>query len=375
VTDELRVRLEGALEVLEAEMRLLERLRGLANRRWELHASEVLGLIERIRASAATRDDAVLRAQRVHEAEALLERVEEARVGLVSRLDELLMNTSASRVSGLEAKLAVWEELARNVGPLRDVVPISEGRGFMRSREWWVTFGAMVAVTALHQPLLMFLLAGLGFVWRDFSLHELVWRLFDDAIELHDGEHTVRIPLSSLEAVEQTADGLKLRALRDIELRGDASLLDFALKLMRVQAEQLARSRFKDRPAPALWLHATLQQDHIRVEGCVVVCDAGFVFLPERAFESAWKAVVGAPRLVRGEVLESLRTLPAALIAERFQPLRELGGTIQLDGYGEAAWQPLGDVVLVALEAERKLFVRCSPSTQERLRLLRETRR
>jgi hypothetical protein len=111
------------------------------------------------------------------------------------------------------------------------------------------------------------------------------------------------------------------------------------------------------------------------VEGVVVVCDAGFVFLPERAYESAWKAVVGAARLVRGEVLESLRSLPSALIAERFQPLRELGGTIQLDGYGEAAWQPLGDVLMVALEADRKLFLRCSPSTQERLRLARETRR
>jgi hypothetical protein len=375
VTDELRLRLEGALEVLEAEMALLKRLRALATRSWELHASEVLGLIERVRASVSNRDDAVTRAQRVREAEGVLEQLEDARVGLVRRLDRVLSQTSASRVSGLDAKLAVWEELARNVGPLREGAPISEGRGFMRSREWWVTFGAMVAVTALHQPLLMFLLAGLGVVWRDFSLRELVWRLFDDVIELYDGEHTVRIPLSSLESVEQTKDGLRLRALRDVELRSDASLFEFALTLMRVQAEQQARARFKDRPAPALWLHATLQQEDIRVEGCVVVCDAGFVFLPEREFEGAWKAVIGAPRLVRGEVLESLRSLPAALIAERFQPVRELGGTIQLDGYGESAWQPLGDVVLVALEAERKLFVRCSPSTQERLRLLRETLR
>jgi hypothetical protein len=375
LSDALRVRLEGALEVLEAELRSLHQLRALATRRWEAHSAEVLGLLERVRASMATRDEALAKAQRVPEAERVLERLEDARVALVARLDSVLKHTAVSRVSGLAPKLAIWEELARNVGPPRDAVPLSEGRGFMRSREWWLTFGAIGAVVALHQPLLSFLLLGLGFVWRDFSRHEVGWRMFEDCVELFDEEYTVRIPLASVEAVTHDPTGLSLKALRDVTLHGDESLFEFGLKLQRMHAEQQLRARYKDSTGPALWLHATLQQDDIRVEGCVVVCEGGFVFMPERAYDRAWAALIGAARVMPGEPLEALRSLPSRLIGDRMQGLRELPGVVQLDGYGEAAWQPLGDILMVQLEAERQLFIKCSPSTQERLRQLREARR
>jgi hypothetical protein len=376
VTDALRVRLEGALEVLEAEQASFTRLRALATRTWELHASELLAELERFRASASTHEDAHQRAHRVPEARRVLDSIERGRRRLTARLDSLLRDTAVARVNGLEAKLAVWEELARNVGPAREGTPLSDGRGFMRSHEWWVAFGAIAAVVALEQSLLSFLLVALGVVWRDLSKRELTWRMFDDCVELQDGERTVRIPLASLESVSHDArDGLRLKALRDVRLHGDASLFQFALKLKQVQAEQQARAKYQDASAPALWLGATLQQDDIHVGGLVVVCEAGFVFVPERGLERAWGALVGATRLVRGDVLEALRSLPSKLVAERFQALRELPGVVHADGYGEAAWQPLGDILLVALEADRQLFIRCSTTVQERLRQLREARR
>src|SRR5262249_12234480 len=154
----------------------------------------------------------------------------------------------------------------------------------------------------------------------------------------------VRIPLASLESVEQLPRGIKLRALRDVELHGDESLFEFALNLQRIQAEQQMRARHREAPTPALWLHATLQQDDIKVDGSVVVCEAGYVFLPERMYERLWSAIVGAPRVIRSDVHEALRSLPAKALAQGFQNVRELPGVVQLDGYGEAAWQSLGDI-------------------------------
>jgi hypothetical protein len=314
----------------------------------------------------------------VPEAAGILNRVHAARRALEVRLDNVLRGTAVVRAQGLDAKLAVWEELARSVGPRREGLPLAQGHGLMRTREWLVTFGAIVAVAGLQQPLLGFLLVGLGVVWRDFSVRQLRWLMFDDSIELLDSDspnHVVRIPLASLESVEQLPKGLKLRALRDVELHGDESLFEFTLNLQRIVAEQLMRARHRDAPAPGLWLHATLQQDDIKVDGSVVVCEAGFVFVPERMYERLWSAVVGAPRVIRRDVHEALRSLPAKALAARFQDVRELPGVVQLDGYGEAAWQSLGDILHVALEAERELFIKCSPSTQERLRVLREARR
>jgi hypothetical protein len=378
VNDEaLRVRLEGALEVLESELGSLAQLRRLANPYWELRPAALLSALETARNLAAARDDAMTRAARVAEAAPMLSRVRRARRALEARLDRVLRDTAVRRVQGLDAKLAVWDELVRSVGPRRDGLPLAQGHGLMRTREWLMAFGAIIAVAGLQQPLLGFLLVGLGVVWRDFSMRQLRWVMFDDSIELLDADsnHVVRIPLSSIEAVEQLPKGIRLRALRDVELHGDESLFEFALNLQRIQAEQQMRNRFRDAPAPALWLHATLQQDDIKVDGSVVVCEEGFVFIPERLYERLWSAVVGAPRVIRSDVHEALRSLPAKALVARFQDVRELPGVVQLDGYGESAWQSLGDILHVGLEAERELFIKCSPSTQERLRLLREARR
>ncbi len=98
--------------------------------------------------------------------------------------------------------------------------------------------------------------------------------------------------------------------------------------------------------------------------------------MPSTQLRVVWSAIVEAPPADDTAYLAgALRTLPAKLLEQRIQAVREVEGVIQLDGYADVAWQSLGDILLVTLDEQQKLFINCAASIQERLTHIREARK
>jgi hypothetical protein len=380
-SEDARIRLEGRLELLEAALLLLTELEHFANRDWHRHTPVVKKLLDAWHDDALQRESARDAAKRVEGAQKTLRSLNAVSKRLTSKLDRVLADTACRRANGLDAKLLVWGDLLRSHVTERSTDALASGTASDRSWEWLITVPAGIAVIALGQPLLLFVLLAQGIVWWSFGKREYVWRVCRDSIDIEDLTSTdpVRvIPIRSIESIEHVRDRVNVRGLHDVTLRGSA-MLDFALKARQLHAEVLARQKFEHASEPALWLEASLQDATGRTRatnGFVLVCNAGLAYVPSTQLKSAWSAIVEAPPADHNAYLAgALRTLPAKLLEQRLQAVREVDGVIQLDGYADFAWQSLGDILLVTLDDQKKLFINCAASVQERLTQIRETRK
>ncbi len=365
---ELRIRLEGRLEVLERTAAHLDRLLKLTNR-WEEESEALLAELDAWAEATASRHDALRAAERESAARPWLDGVREREAQLSLRLDTVLRGTAAVRRRGLDARLATWAELARSFGRLEGQEPLATGEGVVRSREWLLTVGAAIAVIALKQPQLVLVLGPIGLVWWDFCKSVVRWRMFRDCIELTEPDRPVRrVPLESIEELE----GDHLSALWDLSLRGESGFLELAVDLRRALTVQETRQRYGDRAAHALWIPGALHPDDAasaRAQpGWLLSCPSGMVFVPDAAIPLAWYVAMGAPPLdAQADIGAELRALPEALLDDKVAQLGKLKGCIALKGLTHAAFQSLGEILLIELDAKRRLFVRCSLTTQAKL--------
>lgn len=364
---ELRIRLEGRLELLEETARDLERLVALASDGWEENAAELIVALDAWAESAAQRDDAKQVVARDAGAKAWVDDVALREAHLCIRLDALLEGTAVPRCRTLDAKLKTWAELARSLGPARELEPVSAGEGVVRSREWMLSFVAAAVVLAVKQPVLALLLAPLGAVWWDFCKSKVKWRLFRDVLEIAEPDRPVRrVPLDSIEELQADA----VVALWDVSLKGESGFHHLNLDLRRAVAERTTRSRYAGHREHALWMPSSLHSgDPARAQhGWVVSCEAGMVFVPDTATPLAWVLAVGAhPLETKGDIGPELRNLPARLLEDKVESLAKLKGCVKLSGLQQAAYQSLGEILLVVVDEERKVFIRCSLSTQAKV--------
>lgn len=371
---ELRIRLEGRLEVLEQTTAQLERLLALAHPGWHDEPRVLLDELDAWSDGAAARHDALRAAEREAGARRWLDAVRERQVTLSLKLDRLLHDTAVVRRRALDAKLATWAELARSFGVVHEgQEPIASGEGVQRSREWLVTVGAAAAVFAMSQPQLVLLLAPIAVVWWDFCKSTIRWRMFKDCIELTEPDRPVRrVPLESIEEL----DGDSLRALWDLSLRGESGFLELAVDVRRALTVQKTRLRYGEHASHALWIPGSLHPDDTGAaragarpqHGWLLSCPRGMVFVPDAATSLAWYVAMGAPPLdAQADIGAELRALPEALLDEKVGELGRLKGCVALTGLQHAAFQSLGEILLIEVDAKRRLFVRCSLATQAKL--------
>ena len=363
----MRIRLEGGLEALEEACLQLEALCRHAHPGWEGEAGLLVALLDDWRRRAPRRLCARSTAEREPGAAPVLRRLGALEERLGERLEQALLGTAAVRAPALDGKLEVWASLARNIGPQRDEQPLAEGEAITRSREWLLGVAGALAVALLRQPLLVLLIAPLSVVWWDFCKSGVKWRLFRDCLEITELERPVRrVPLDSIE----TLDTEQLIGLWHVSLRGESGFVELVADVRRALSERILRGRYRESPAPALWLPGSLHEGTPprMAHGWVVASRRGIVFVPDAMQRLAWYVVLGSPPFdAQVEVGAALRGLPERMLEDKMDALSTLKGCSVLSTLPVSAFQGLGDVMMVVLDPKRRLFVRCSHASQAQL--------
>lgn len=378
MTDEVRIRLEGRLEVLEAAAAALETLTGLARSpRWEREAGKVREVIGLYQALAPRLEEATAAALALGEAGAP-GRLEGARRALHARLAWLGPRE-------LEARLDGWLRLAEHTGTRRQGRPLASAEVQVGLPRWVYLAVAAVGVAlapSTHGVSLEVLAVGAALWWlgdrRGARARVASFRLFADALEVDEpGAPTRSLPLASLSPVE-ARPGATLRGLRTVTLPSSAGLLALCERLNELLAERAALLRqeqvlrgFAGERVEARWLPATLEgvgrePDQVVRSGPVPVVrfgrawtggalltGRGVLFVSQSAEASVRKAVFGAEVTLLRQQQRPLLSFPAGLLLERLAELRALRGVVWVDAAEPAAWIAEGPQEHLTLPAGR----------------------
>ncbi len=356
--NELRVRLEGRLEVLEAAASLLEALDVQVRGGTWADAGNPRITRQHLRdwaALAPRLEEAVTAARRLN-AEEPLARLSHARAQLSGSLPEHLARTGVVRLTTLEEQLAAWLQIVEATGlPPRSERLLGEASVKVRSRAW-LAIGLVAPVMLLLQQrfpaLALTMLAGVAYVWVKYTLR---YRLFPDALVFeHEGEPAVEVPLISL-ARGEASPGTTLHGLVDIEFPADDQLRPFCALLNRVMAERrvlieeqralagvtgprgtwLSGSwspvgaeaptavevlKFEKHDAPVLMVAGSGPAPS---EGSALVLEQGLLFIPQRAESSVRETLFGTGWIdLLTEERVPLSHVPERLFVDHLEALR-----------------------------------------------------
>jgi len=411
MTDDVRVRLEGRLEVLENAAATLEALTALARSpRWENQAAQVRELITRYQvlaprlpesrgAALALGEKTTPRrlddAQRaLEEALSRLESVEER-----ARARNPSQSVQPERSRGplrhqprLEARLDLWLRLAEHTGVRREGLPLASATARVRSPLWTFLAAGGLVTLFFHPVAGLLLLAGAA-ATRHFLAWEVTFRLFAEALEVDEPGAPLRsVPLASVEPVE-ARPGVTLRGLRAVTLPGDPRLAPLCATLNALFAEraELARqeqalSAFAGEPVEGRWIPAVLSgRDREANEalrgpvpvvkfgrrsggaGAALLSARGLLFIAQTAEPSVRKALFGTELIRLRAQQRPLLSFPAGLLLARLAELRELPGVVWLDAAEHPTWVADSDQQHVAL-ARGRLSLRLDDAARAQLR-------
>ncbi len=389
--NDLRVRLEGRLEVLEAAASLLEALdHQLRGGTWAATPQHLHDWVK-----LAPRLEEALEAARRLNAEEPLARLATLRTQLSRSISKHLGRTGVVRLTTLEERLAEWLRLVEATGsPPRKDRLLGEASVQVRSRAWMAIAALAVVMLVVGQRVpagALVVLAGAAYVWWQQTFR---YRLFPDALVVEqEDEPPVDVPLSSLYPGE-VRPGMTLHGLVDLELPNGEQLRPFCVLINRVLAERQVlveeRKELAKLTGPAgLWVNGTWTaasgEGPARVEvlkfekdetvqlvagsepepdkGIVLVLEQGLLFIPRRAeskvrevlFKTGWIDLLTEERV-------PITSVPESYFLERLEALRSVAGVIWIVG----SVQMPGVVAL--LEGELALGEALTPTLSRRER-------
>jgi hypothetical protein len=320
---DLRIRLEGAAEVLEQAVAQLETAtRQLARSPNELVRDDVVDL-KAVLAGWAAVDEAIERAQRHEEAAALVARVRQAREALGREVAKWLAmlglpveaSAPAEQLRGLMKGLAY---VGRPAGPNERALFEGEDR-----RPWGYFAAAQAAaagVMAYLSPaigLAAAAISGVGFLALTRRPSPVRWTLFPDRLQ-------VDRPASPLIDVQYEA----ITAVLVDGHRVIVTTADFSLELSSLNANGLARlirsmgeSMGAASPTPGVGVVVPVSFGDRRL-GTALFTPSGALVVHETDATAFVNAVLpGAERPTVQSALAMLRHLPAPVLAERLRGL------------------------------------------------------
>lgn len=362
---DLRVRLEGRLEVLEAAASHLEALDlQLRGGTWADVVNPTRRHLRDWAELAPRLEEAIAAAHRLN-ADEPLARLATLRAQLSQSIRKHLARTGVVRRTTLEDQLAQWLRLVEATGlPPRTERLLGEASVQVRSRAW-LAIGALAVVMLLVKQRIpagaLMLLAGAAYVWLQ---HTFRYRLFPDALVVErTGEPPVEVPLISLQRGEARS-GTTLRGLVDVELPATDQLRPFCTLLNRVLAERLvlieeqralaevegptgvwASGRWSPSPGEGPTAVEVLQfekgatvqmvagSEPSPIRGLALVLEQGLLFVPQRAessvrellFETGWIDLLTEERI-------PLSNMPERLFVDHLDALRGVSGVIWIAG-------------------------------------------
>jgi hypothetical protein len=399
MADELRIRLEGRLEVIESATQSLEELEKLLRAgKWpDTRAARHLQIWESLQPRLP---DALEAAQRA-DGSVVVARLTKAKQSLDGFLQKRFSASSIGRARDLTERLALWHQLVASTGlPVRGGQPITEVT--VKRRTWW-----WLGIALLGFPMLAVgqYGASIALIFAAAFTRELVpsvvrYRLFADVLErTKDGEPTLQLPLTSFE-------GNTLRGLVDLEMEEDERFAGLRARMNQLANEREvlrleARSLERFQGPAGRWLMASFSSDltgqpetvevisfakatrgsPIEMKarrgavppprmGLALLCERGLLFIPQSA-EQAVRAVLFETERVElmHEQQRLLSTFPSELILDHLEELRRIVGVQWCAAEDSLKWKPVAQREELELDAGR-LSVSVDESARYALRRL-----
>lgn len=380
MTDALRTRLEGNLEVLEEAIGALEALDQALRSGWETRRDDVLVNLDAALRTLSRLDGARAAAGRIAEAAPYVAQLDDVSARLEQRIARELPPTNVN-AARLARRLEIWRVVARHTGVAHEGEPLASAERVASSlpvHPLYVGLGAFVVLFVQRMPLVAAISLAIGaLAWR-LSLRRTRYRLFDDVLEVHTETRPVHaVPIASMD-VGRTANATVIRGLRDVELPDDAaftSLVDMLAALVESR-DAIAREEqvlAKYAPIPALWFPAALQRDeHASTEhrggleivhfassgrvarGRALVTESGVLFLELDAEREARVAITGCPPFAFPRNRQvPFEQLPEQLIIDRLDELRALRRSAWIARGAPQTWESTDDRELVKSQGLR----------------------
>lgn len=200
---ELDIRLEGGLELVDAERARMAALGALAVRRWAHRGAEVKAQLEERRAGLARVVRVLERAARIPGGDEVIARFRGDEARLLARVRRAVRGTPSGAT--LEQALAHWQGCADCVAEAGPSLVLCAGERVPQRWPWLLTLGVAAGLATAVAPFWPFgLAAGAPLVllaaalWARGRVRQARWGLLPDQFRVHRGAETIPVPLQTL---------------------------------------------------------------------------------------------------------------------------------------------------------------------------------
>jgi hypothetical protein len=327
VAQSVRVRLEGSVELLEAELETLEVLLQALKTDWEAEAPLVEARLRSLVAGQAAVEQVLGHSERLPELAPFVEYRRALWTQLASRARQTLVGTAVDRAFSDAQVFERWQQLAQHTNRPQHGALLAHEELVKYSPEFMVGVVSVAFLLVTGWPLLTALVAALTWLWRqagkvttryELTVHEL-------SVEV-SGQAKHSLPLQGLTQPSQR----KWVGLRTLELPSSLTHFD------ELVAQVVAERRALDDERALVARHAALASEAVLSaratltlpnqaprRGVAMVTVEGALWLPHEACE-ALRAVVMKQEPLKLLGAEQLRFegLPSALLYSRLDALR-----------------------------------------------------
>lgn len=379
MSEELRKKMQGGLERLEACTTVLEQLEPLLSPGWERHGDDILRVLEPTLGEWSYLERTVAAAKAFPEVAPLLTRLQNAQAAVGSRIGTAFAATRVEREKHWPARLHALRDAVRQAAARRHQTPLA-------SIEW------MEPIPTLVLPVLIALALGVGFInpkaglvafgvgLVGASLFPRKWRgdLFADVVEVKPAwGANFSVPLDSAK-VEEKGGFMVLQGPPSLRLprsQGGKSFLLLLKSLLEDYARLHEENAFVDGLAepPEPWVPGfrSLAQSRVNVKGDgpvqifqflapstrhsgrALVLKNGVLFIEDTVAQRVLTLVSG--RTIRPELSSyrrGLERIPSATMLEKFDEARMLEGVYWL-GAGDGVTWTWDEPITVAWNDQR----------------------